>query len=1079
MRIFSILAASLLGTCAWGASATPLPTGFPVDYNPYDLRYSRPLDELPTEGLTKITPRNMSKALRAIPRHSASSQEYFVGAQTYFENNSFCFDGGEAKAYDLEITIDGEDVTISGLFNLAALTTSLGVDYPVTGKYDEENHTISIPAFQDYDQATICGTLADYYEEVLVAGTLNENAVLKVEDYLVLNVVGDFEYITTDMDFGLMNYANAGMEKYGCSTLYRRFHCSLKSSEPNLIVFTDNINFGETFAGYKDTKHLSMVNMSTAEMNYEIEFTSGAENFSTPASSFTIPALSINQVPVVICAANPGDVEGKLEVRFTGKDGQECTHATTLAAHVNEAPDFSDVALTDNLFFTTSLQCPFEIATLDDGTVVAQSTTKGAYGSSELTVSFDIPEGEIGSFSWLGMSVSETMYWYNSASIYVDQAATPLFSCSQTADISNTLDFGPGAHSVTFRYDTYRFTGDSQNRLYVHGLSLELNPAVADAAMLVSDHLNMGKLLIRDASGVKASGEILVQNRGINPLSVIYAEADNDAISVSLPDETAALMETLVIPVEIEVAEACQIESNVTIETSAGILNCTVSALVREMADLTKIVTEGAECVTGFDTDNSNPFTLDGDVAYNANSGMPDNEGQQMSWFTINFTIPSGKIGILSWDGLLDGQVNKENAWDAEVAFIQIIHPYGSVQSFQKNGYEDLGSVAMFEMDDAWKKLLTSTPGNNSITFIYGKNGDGKISERDRLEISNLKIHLEDYPDYGVSADTESIEFEPTYVGGGRYTSAFINLTNTGSMPLEVSEIQCDHPFYATLLYGYIQYGESRSIEIQFRPTDEGEFSGDIVLKTNAGDVVVKCHAKTNMWEGVLLNGDVEDEGQGWMSYDADGDGVNWTLGKYLWGQGSCHSGQNCFGSPSADWMGNPQEPDNWLISPEVTIPEEGAFLQWYAGALDWKKSAEYFSVYVFTPEDFDNITEIDLDEWDPIWSDELPENVGEDKWYDDFCDLKDFGGQTVRIVFRHHACEQYVLRLDDIFVFTNERWDNMVGADRVISDSKAVSTEIFNVNGMRRNALGNGINIVRVTYADGSVKSYKIMVNN
>ena len=68
-----------------------------------------------------------------------------------------------------------------------------------------------------------------------------------------------------------------------------------------------------------------------------------------------------------------------------------------------------------------------------------------------------------------------------------------------------------------------------------------------------------------------------------------------------------------------------------------------------------------------------------------------------------------------------------------------------------------------------------------------------------------------------------------------------------------------------------------------------------------------------------------------------------------------------------------------------------------------------------------------------------------------------------------------------DIYILNNgensKKYDaSTVGIDNVNNASELVRSEIFSVNGVRRNALGNGINIVRKHYADGTVKTVKVM---
>ena len=55
---------------------------------------------------------------------------------------------------------------------------------------------------------------------------------------------------------------------------------------------------------------------------------------------------------------------------------------------------------------------------------------------------------------------------------------------------------------------------------------------------------------------------------------------------------------------------------------------------------------------------------------------------------------------------------------------------------------------------------------------------------------------------------------------------------------------------------------------------------------------------------------------EGWMSYDADGDGNGWYVDS-----NNGHNGPTCLGSASYDYSaGGVLTPDNWLISPVVNL---------------------------------------------------------------------------------------------------------------------------------------------------------------
>ena len=139
----------------------------------------------------------------------------------------------------------------------------------------------------------------------------------------------------------------------------------------------------------------------------------------------------------------------------------------------------------------------------------------------------------------------------------------------------------------------------------------------------------------------------------------------------------------------------------------------------------------------------------------------------------------------------------------------------------------------------------------------------------------------------------------------------------------------------------------------------------------------------------------------GWTCIDADGDGYEW----YHLNQSGgfqTHSGYGHLTSASyANYTG--LNPDNWLVSPEVTLTGNLSF--WACGQ-DPSYAAEHFTVYVTTgdPNDVDSYVAI---------SDEIIAN-GEITEY--VFDLSEYEGQTGHVAIRHHNCyDQFRLNVDDV----------------------------------------------------------------
>jgi len=140
-----------------------------------------------------------------------------------------------------------------------------------------------------------------------------------------------------------------------------------------------------------------------------------------------------------------------------------------------------------------------------------------------------------------------------------------------------------------------------------------------------------------------------------------------------------------------------------------------------------------------------------------------------------------------------------------------------------------------------------------------------------------------------------------------------------------------------------------------------------------------------------------EEQLEGWMSYDADGDGNNWQLA-----YSSDAQDDACFTSASYD-SGTALSPDNWLFTPEFELGGSISFKS-------WNQSASYpdkVQVYLFEGdyESVDAGTAIS----DFISPGSTPETFE--------VDLSEYSGKG-RIAFRHYDCtDQWRICIDDIVI--------------------------------------------------------------
>lgn len=137
-----------------------------------------------------------------------------------------------------------------------------------------------------------------------------------------------------------------------------------------------------------------------------------------------------------------------------------------------------------------------------------------------------------------------------------------------------------------------------------------------------------------------------------------------------------------------------------------------------------------------------------------------------------------------------------------------------------------------------------------------------------------------------------------------------------------------------------------------------------------------------------------------WTQIDADGDGEMWFLYS---ADDSAYEGE--FSAGSASWSGEPLTPDNYLVSPQMTVGADEE-LTYYIAGQDPAWFAENYGVYVSTtgntdPADFTD--ELLVEQTDSVWTLKT-------------IDMSAYEGQDIYIAFRHFdVTNMFYIKLDNV----------------------------------------------------------------
>ncbi len=160
-----------------------------------------------------------------------------------------------------------------------------------------------------------------------------------------------------------------------------------------------------------------------------------------------------------------------------------------------------------------------------------------------------------------------------------------------------------------------------------------------------------------------------------------------------------------------------------------------------------------------------------------------------------------------------------------------------------------------------------------------------------------------------------------------------------------------------------------------------------------------------------------------WTTIDADGDGYEWIS----WTSTDGAAGYNgtLYTATSASYQGVALNPDNYLVSPQVTL---GGTLHFWACAQDASWAAEHFGVAVSTTGNTSGSAFTMIQEWTMTskgngqpTSDTRDGSRVQGTWYEYTVDLSSYAGQTGYVAIRHFGCtDMFRLNVDEITLTTS-----------------------------------------------------------
>ncbi len=219
------------------------------------------------------------------------------------------------------------------------------------------------------------------------------------------------------------------------------------------------------------------------------------------------------------------------------------------------------------------------------------------------------------------------------------------------------------------------------------------------------------------------------------------------------------------------------------------------------------------------------------------------------------------------------------------------------------------------------------------------------------------------------------------------------------------------------------------NFQVRYNPTAAGNHSGNVTLTSGSitkniavSGSAVDCSAPKTLPFTEDFEGGMP---ACWTILDQDGDGYSWEssfepVSYYssnvdLSGSGNNGSDGFVMSGSYSNALGTALTPDNWLITPALVIPSNGATLTWAVSAVDANYAEEYYEVMLSTSLNPSSFTSV------------FNETLQINEWEQRSVSISgNYAGQNVYVAFRNYNTSNiFLMKVDDINVTAGVGVDN------------------------------------------------------
>lgn len=949
--------------------------------------------------------------------------------------------GGVPVSYPVDISLgqDGKAI-ISGL---------LGTRYqyaPVSGTYDSATGKIHfVTPEEEISSVTPYQLLgeSDGYENYLCASNPYGIGYLEVLNELDLEFSEDCRSIYPSSGIAAGIVFPISDRLYTVSGYQEALYDIILLKKEEGVSFNIDHRFADIPNTYPDievTSSFRIYNMGSEESDYVIASSSPLFHIHNPSGSLKPGQYS--DIRISFVSSSAGDYTTTLTITNEATDIRFDVRA--LCAQL---PDYTQIVAEgeSKMIFSTDPEYPWIIS--DDyaeGPVATNTNSGKEMTESSLYVDLSISEKHSGLLSWKG-SCDPYIPGRDLFVVRLD-GEEEYISPREGGRTDSEIRIAPGKHRVEFSYKKGALVNGSfalgDDYAWINSISLTESPLPANSCRVSENRINFQpKTIVRGSANEETT--IYIINEGYDPLEIHDAVSDNDSFSAIFGSVPVSTFEVYPITVKFHSSVAGKHSGNLTLHTTAGdiVIRCSGEAIA--VPDYSPIVSKGE---FWFDTSITNPFTIDGDKAYNSTSMKKDRK-QTSSILQAMFEVPEGYYGELTWNARVSSAGTEQEMIDYATIYID-----GGDTAQNYCGEMDASHLSFAPAQ------VNFYPGEHFIAFAYNQAGDAQFEGDDRIEVSGLSLELKKMAENEVrSWGVPEVSFDNVKISKAYIRE--VNLVNFGSRPLKVISATSDGPFSVEIdserLYNTF---EKISIPVSFIPEKGGTFKGQILIRTSAGDITVSCLASVADDPTTLIVEDFEDDMRLWNFVDLDGDGVTWAL---TTSPMNAYHGDFALQSFSIHGDFSEDSIDDIAVSPEFTIPSEGAELSFYLACYntDVSDSLEITAGGGDDPEQFETVDILNL--------------LNVDQYYNHYrFDLDVLAGRKVRLGLRHRLESPVMsfIAIDDLRVISKAP-----GSVDCSNLEKVVSVEYYTLDGLKTNFPQKGFYIRCVHFADGTVITDKV----